>query len=243
MKRIDLHVHTRASKDAKGSILEIAKAAKAAGMDGIAITDHDSCPNLSEVQEAMSETGILVVPGCESTTIEGHVLCIGVTEAPAKGKSLAELSRLVRDQGGVCVASHPLKVLSGIGPTELMVHHKEGHLSAAEGVNGRDRRFVQDNTIHLLKRLDIPFTGGTDAHFVQDVGTAWTVFEDHVSSTHDVVNAIKSGQIHGDGHHIKRRKIWGHRFAGPVRAVKRGIAKRRHREDPRVELASANEEE
>ena len=41
--RVDLHLHTAASPDGRSSLEGIAKAAKAAGLDAIAVTDHDLC--------------------------------------------------------------------------------------------------------------------------------------------------------------------------------------------------------
>lgn len=239
MKRLDLHVHSYASSDAKGSLMEIAHAAQAAGLHGFVVTDHDACPDMDELQAAADATGLIIVPGCESSTIEGHILCIGVTEAPPKGLDLESLARMVADQGGVCVAAHPLKVFSGIGPTELVVHHKAGHVAAAEGLNGRDRRTVQDNTINLLRRLDIPSTGGTDAHWVKDVGTAWTWFADDVETPEDVVAAIRAGDVRGDGDHLRRRSIWVHRMVYPVRRVGRRI----RRGGPTDDRSGSDEEE
>ena len=226
MKRLDLHVHSRGSSDAKGTLLEIAEAAQAAGLHGFVVTDHDACPDMAELHAAAQATGLLIVPGCEASTVEGHILCIGVTEAPPKGMDLESVAKMVAAQGGVCVAAHPLKVLSGIGPTELMVHHKAGHVACAEGINGRDRRIVQDNTLNLLHRLDIPTTGGTDAHWVKDVGTAWTWFSDDVTTPEDVVAAIRAGDVRADGDHLLRRKVWGHRVVYPVRKLGRRIKRR-----------------
>ncbi len=227
MKRFDLHVHSERSPDAKGSLMDIAVAAKAAGLDGFAITDHDRAPDLEAIRAAEAATGLIIVPGVESSTAEGHVLCYGVTRAPAKGQGVDEVVRDVHAQGGVCVAAHPLKVLSGLGPTELVVHHKGGRLAAAEGVNGRDRRLVQDNTLNLLRRLDIPATGGTDAHWITDVGTAWTNLPADVQSAEDVVLAIREGNVSADGDHLPRRKIWGHRVVFPVRSLGRKMRNQR----------------
>ena len=41
--RADLHVHTSASPDGRSSLEAVARAARAAGLDAAAITDHDLC--------------------------------------------------------------------------------------------------------------------------------------------------------------------------------------------------------
>ncbi len=220
MKRLDLHVHSRRSPDAKGSIMELALTAQEKGLHGFAITDHDACNDPDEIRAAAEATGMIIVSGCEASTLEGHLLCFGITEPPSKGCSVEEAVAQVDAQGGVCVPAHPLKVLSGMGPTQLQAHWSAGRIVAAEGVNGRERRIVQDNTLHLLREHRIPSTGGTDAHWVREIGTAWTWFPDTVSDADDVVAALKRGDVQGDGGTIQRRKVWGHGVTVPVRKLR-----------------------
>ena len=66
--RVDLHLHTAASPDGRSSLEGIAKAAKAAGLDAIAVTDHDLCTPVPEVLE-----GVVLIPGCEVSTAAGHI--------------------------------------------------------------------------------------------------------------------------------------------------------------------------
>lgn len=220
MIRLDLHVHSRASPDARGSLMELAVAAQEKGLHGFAITDHDRCNDADEIAAAAQATGQIIVSGCEVSTVEGHVLCLGVDEAPPKGRSIKETARFVKKQGGVCVPAHPLKVFSGMGPTQLESHWTAGHLVAAEGINGRERRIVQDNTVDLLRRLGIPSTGGTDAHWVRDVGTAWTEFPEGVDSVKDVLKALKAGKCHAEGNNLRRRSVWTHGLTVPVRKLR-----------------------
>ncbi len=219
MIRLDLHVHSRGSRDGKGSILELAEACKAKGLHGFAVTDHDAVNDPEEIRAAAEATGQIIVSGCESSTIEGHVLCFGVTEAPPRGSSVQETVAFVENQGGVCVPAHPLKVLSGIGPTQARAHWDAGRFVAVEGINGRERRLVQDNTLGWLQKQSIPSTGGTDAHWVRDIGTAWTWFEDDVDSAEAVIQALRRGDCQADGGNLKRRSVWSHGASIPIRKL------------------------
>ena len=66
--QLDLHVHTSASLDGLASLQEQAAAARAAGMDGIAVTDHNLCTPLPPELD-----GVLLIPGCEVSTRHGHI--------------------------------------------------------------------------------------------------------------------------------------------------------------------------
>jgi 3',5'-nucleoside bisphosphate phosphatase len=70
--RIDLHTHSRAS-DGTQSPAELVRAAQAAGLDVVAITDHDTTEGWAEAAKAAEEVGIALVRGIEiSTKLDGQ---------------------------------------------------------------------------------------------------------------------------------------------------------------------------
>jgi len=75
--RFDLHLHTTAS-DGHLTAEQLVKAALSAGMDVIAVTDHDSVASVTPANDAARGTSLRVLPGVElSSTHEGrdvHVL-------------------------------------------------------------------------------------------------------------------------------------------------------------------------
>ena len=67
-RKLDLHVHTPASKDFRDrnvSADQIVDRAIEVGLDAIAITDHNSGEWIDKVQEAASKRGLVVIPGVE----------------------------------------------------------------------------------------------------------------------------------------------------------------------------------
>ena len=76
--RLDLHVHTNFS-DGDYSPQQIADMAQKAGLNGVAITDHDECRGFG-VLEAVP--GLILIPGIEIAAHEGdsevHVLGLGI---------------------------------------------------------------------------------------------------------------------------------------------------------------------
>lgn len=77
--RADLHVHTVLSPCAGIEMIPplIVEEAIQQGIQLIAITDHNGTANISAVQRAARDTGLLVLPGMElQTREEVHVLCL-----------------------------------------------------------------------------------------------------------------------------------------------------------------------
>lgn len=70
--RFDLHAHTTAS-DGTLSPSELMQVAKHAGLEAIAVTDHDTVEGLAEAETAARELGIQLVPGVEVSANFGNV--------------------------------------------------------------------------------------------------------------------------------------------------------------------------
>lgn len=221
--RFDLHVHTQASYDAKGSILDVALEARERGLHGFAVTDHNVVPDADGLRDAMERTGLLILSGSEVSTVEGHVLALGIDKEVAKGQGLADTVRAVERQGGVAVPSHPLRALTGIGPSALRDHADAGRIHLCEAVNARERRFVQQNTRRLLEETGLGMIGGSDAHWIHDVGTAWTRFEAVPQDAAELLALLRQGACRAEGGTTPRRKVWGHGLSLPVRAIKRRL--------------------
>jgi 3',5'-nucleoside bisphosphate phosphatase len=101
--RLDLHTHSTAS-DGVLAPAELARQARAAGLDVIALTDHDSTAGVAEAQAAGEQIGLRVIAGIEANTDlpdgEAHVLGYFVEhEQPAFQRTLAVL-REARAQRG-----------------------------------------------------------------------------------------------------------------------------------------------
>lgn len=67
---IDLHTHSTVS-DGTETPAELVRAAQAAGLGTIALTDHDSTAGWQEAFDATAGTGLTIVPGMELSTRHG----------------------------------------------------------------------------------------------------------------------------------------------------------------------------
>jgi predicted metal-dependent phosphoesterase TrpH len=95
MPGYDLHAHTTRS-DGTLAPAEVARLAAERGLEGLAITDHDTFAGLDEAAAAASAVGVAFVPGIEfSAEFDGASLHIlGYWVDPANGPVREELKRL-----------------------------------------------------------------------------------------------------------------------------------------------------
>ncbi len=101
------HVHTTRS-DGRGTVEEVAAAAKAAGLHFVVLTDHnDFTP-----REPAFVDGVLMVPGVEISTAHGHLVAFGMRR-PLEGvrpwMDGGEAEAAVERAGGVSVLAHPVQ--------------------------------------------------------------------------------------------------------------------------------------
>ena len=77
--RADLHIHSfGASHDVKDAAMTadaIVETAAREGLSVIAITDHNEIDNVERASQLSQGTSVIVVPGVELSTPQGHLLC------------------------------------------------------------------------------------------------------------------------------------------------------------------------
>ena len=96
MPGVDLHVHSTIS-DGTLPPREVVALARSAGLEAIALTDHDTVEGLPEAMEAGGEFGLEVVPGCE-LGVEyrgGSMHILGLWIPPDGGRVAAGLADLL----------------------------------------------------------------------------------------------------------------------------------------------------
>ncbi|MFJ1794283.1 PHP domain-containing protein [Kitasatospora griseola] len=101
--RIDLHTHSNAS-DGTDSPAELVANAVAAGLDVVALTDHDTVAGYGEATAAVAGTGLTLVPGAElSCQVDGismHMLAYLFDPAEPAFAAERELVRTDRFRRG-----------------------------------------------------------------------------------------------------------------------------------------------
>jgi predicted metal-dependent phosphoesterase TrpH len=108
MSFADLHVHSIYSYDGTSTIPAILKhAAARTNLKVLAITDHDTIRGVREAQDLAPRYGLEVIPGCEISTRDGHLLALFIENPIKPDLPLLDTVLALADQGGICVAAHP----------------------------------------------------------------------------------------------------------------------------------------
>lgn len=191
--KFDLHMHTsRHSPDSITDPFELVRAARAAGLDGIVITEHDFLWTWPEIEELRAAApGLVILPGVEVTGRGGDVLCYGVTDpfALPRGMAWPELCREVHRQGGAAVAAHPNRWGQ---PFEKILRDQKPDLDGIEVMsNNMDDGLRKKAAALLVKYPHFAQLGNSDSHDPSTVGCCYTEFDADIRTSADLVAAIR----------------------------------------------------
>ncbi|MCY4367534.1 MAG: PHP domain-containing protein [Chloroflexi bacterium] len=204
---IDLHTHSYPkSDDSFVSADDLIDRAKALGLDGICLTEHDEFWPHDEVKALSKRHEFLVLPGSEINTDAGHILVFGLKEYVFGLHKPGFLRQRVNLAGGVMIAAHPYRrrYLSDPGKdpdarAEMLQRALADDFflmcDAIEGRNGRGREDENNFSKDLGNAFVLQSTGGSDAHRIHQLGTVATRFENRIESLDDLVREIKQGRF------------------------------------------------
>lgn len=195
----DLHTHTTRS-DGMASPLELVRRAEERGdLQVLAVTDHEDLSGGWAAQEAAARLGtrLQVIAGMEITTRSGHLVALFLEEPVPSLRSLAYTLAAVHAQGGLCLVPHPLcPVPYSLGRRAIDRHARSrgaGQLDAVELASGAPvARWTRARARRLnARRWHLPEYGGSDAHFVEAVGSVVTRFPGRDAA--DLRRALRAG--------------------------------------------------
>jgi hypothetical protein len=107
--RLDLHVHTTYSFDSTIEPAALREICRERGLDGVAVTDHDSLRGSLEFASGLPD--LIVVPGSEIRSAEGEIIGLFLSEEVPPGLSARETMRRIHEQGGVVIVPHPFDIV------------------------------------------------------------------------------------------------------------------------------------
>ena len=213
--RVDMHSHTRFSGDSLTEPEALVAGARRAGLDRIAITDHDTTEGALIAHRLAPE---LVIVGEEIDTADGgELIAYYVREELPSGLLLAEALRRLRAQGAVISVSHPFDRFRDSAMGETLTRQIVDQVDALEVFNARCLSMV-DNTraAALAREHDKGLTAGSDGHTVRELGRGYVdlpPFEDNPAS---LLASLRQAQAGG-----RLSGVWPHFASSYARLRKR----------------------
>ena len=204
---IDIHTHTYPTSD--DSLLtpeDLIDEARRIGLDGVCLTDHDRFWEPDDIVALSKKHDYLVIPGCEVSTEEGHLLVYGLKEYIFGMHRAQYVKDLVEEAGGAIVVAHPYRrkytKVAHTSPQafcEMLDRACSSDVfSLADGVevfNGRGSKEENAFSAEVAKRFDMGGTGASDAHKIEDIGTFATEFECKIRNLEDFIAELKAGRF------------------------------------------------
>jgi len=176
---------------------QIVDAALAAGLEAIAITDHNSAEATDEMRRAAAGRGLVIFPGIELSTVGGHIVALFPPNTPLAelrdflnysgldqqqwGDSInvtsgdtEETLRKIKEWGGLAIAAHVERWPSGFLETQQpravkVAIHASDYLSALEITIPRNKPRWNAGTVRGYPRKRA-CTQGSDAHALGEIG-------------------------------------------------------------------------
>ena len=215
MSRIfDLHIHTtKGSADSSLTPEDLILEAERLGLRGLCITEHAGPWDRHEFSAFAAKHNVVLIRAMEADTDMGHVLAFGVDRYQSGFHRAGELSRAAHATGGFVVSAHPFRGVLGQhhrtrpylypdphepipqDPDAAMTHPVFQLADAIEVANGgtsdEENRFAAE----VAHRLNLPVTGGSDAHSTHGLGRFVTEFPDEIFDEAQFLSALHRGDF------------------------------------------------
>lgn len=178
--RADIHMHTNLG-DGWASPARVVEEATRKGLRLIAITDHDHLEGAKRVEELLAKQNspLQVITGVEVSTRQGHLLGLFVKKAPKAMRTVEESIDAIKEQGGLVVVPHPLgRLVPSLSRKKIDALLEKGYtIDGIEIYNPSPANASMRSTVRLANQeWRFAETGGSDAHFWQHIGAAYTLF-------------------------------------------------------------------
>ncbi|MDD4662065.1 MAG: PHP domain-containing protein [Candidatus Pacebacteria bacterium] len=170
--KIDLHCHTKYSKDAMSSLDDIFKVLKKKGIDGIAITDHDNINGWNDAREVSKKHNMQVILGEEIKSKNGDILGLFLKkEILMRNEDPEKIINEIHAQNGLAIIPHPFDI-------KKPFRNIESYLNIIDGIEIFNARRFLDSENDKAKELaekypNLIISAGSDSHISSTAGSAY----------------------------------------------------------------------
>lgn len=163
--KLDLHIHSKYSKDSLLKPETILKIAKKRRLSGIAVTDHNTIKGGLVTQKINNDENFTVIVGSEIKTEYGDVIGLFLQEEIISQK-FEEVVDEIKSQDGLLILAHPFRK-NITYPASIFKK-----IDLIEAFNARSPKRINEKSLNLAKTYKKPTTAGSDAHLFFEIGRA-----------------------------------------------------------------------
>jgi predicted metal-dependent phosphoesterase TrpH len=196
MLKLDLHIHSKYSEDAKGTPKEIIKSLKKKGINGMSITDHNTIKGSLEALK-IKPKDFIIIPGVEISTLDGHILAINIKENILSKQSIEITIENIIDKGGIPIIPHVYRNMSGIKKRKL--NNIKNKINTIEVFNSCSQPITNLKMAELAKKNNFGGTGGSDTHEPQYAGYGYTTIDTNDVNIDSIISKINNKKTWGEG--------------------------------------------
>jgi predicted metal-dependent phosphoesterase TrpH len=204
--KADLHVHSKystlADSNSKHSLIgkiisdsvmevsDILKKYHEKGIQVICISDHNNLEGYKIAKQINPYKDLLVIPGSEVSTKDGHMLCYGVDQVIPTGLPWQETATIIRQKGGLAIAAHPF------GPLGIFYKKPASDLNMLDGLEVFWVLGSFDKTAkEVCEANNLISVVNTDSHVFYTIGATYSELDIDTFEVEGVINALKNKKI------------------------------------------------
>jgi len=201
--KIDLHIHTSPRSPCSDiQPADLIQEAQKIGLEAFCLTEHQVIWDPEEVQELAKDSGIKIFRGNEITTAQGDVLVFGLEKDIQGIIPIQMLFKEVEAAGAFAILAHPFRGFKTFGMSDLSMSVEQASqkkalnfVHAVEIKNGKVTKNDNDMAQKVAEKLNLPGTGGSDAHNLDNIGTFVTIFENDIQDEKQLVAELHAGRF------------------------------------------------
>lgn len=193
--KVDMHTHSEYSPDSRTPLSRQAAAVKAAGLNVICATDHNTIAGALRLREMAD--GFRVIVGEEISSRDGEIIGLFLEKAVPRDLSAEETIKRIHDQGGIVSVPHPFSRNRMFHLRRSVLERVSSDIDCIEVFNAREA-LTGDNVraAAFAREKQLPGAAGSDAHRASEIGRAWVEIEDFTGRD-DFIAALREGSVIG----------------------------------------------
>ncbi|MBN1159868.1 MAG: PHP domain-containing protein [Candidatus Diapherotrites archaeon] len=192
--KIDMHTHSKFSPDSEMEIEKMVEVAKKKGLDGFAITDHNSLKAKKYVDKMKLKDFVILVGEEIDTGERNEIIAFEIQKEIPKKLGICETYKEIKKQKGYMIFPHTFDI------ARKHIGKRINWFESNFAIEVLNSRCIFDSLLKSNKRAvkyarknRIPMSAGSDAHTYDEIGTAYLEIEAEPNAK-AVMNAIKEGK-------------------------------------------------